>query len=52
MYETQNGNIVNNDCYGCGVHTIEIINETMQKCTNCKRYFKEVDMNGVILKEN
>ena len=49
MYETQKGGKVNDDCIGCSSHDVGIINETMQKCHKCKKYFKEVDMNGELL---
>lgn len=33
-----------------GVHDIQQINETTLKCWWCKKYFKEVDVNGRIVK--
>jgi len=46
VFELQDGTVIEDDCYGCGMHSIQKINDSMYKCHICKRYFKEVDLNG------
>lgn len=45
MFELQDGTVIQDDCYGCGMHS-QRINDSTYKCHICKRYFKEVDLNG------
>lgn len=36
-------------CFFRDKHEVDIINETTLKCRHCKRYFKEVDVNGNLI---
>ena len=39
------------DMQGMTNHALEKINANTLKCIHCKSYFKEVDVNGVLLTE-
>ena len=36
-------------CYFRDKHEVKIINDTTLKCKHCKRYFREVDVDGNLI---